>query len=262
MSTQGQRVVEEFSRQAAAMSEAAIFNDETILNRIRDFACGANEANGARDVHVLDVACGPGIVVAHLAPHCREITGCDITPAMLDKARERCAAKGIANACFVPGRVEALPFDDESFDVVVSRSAVHHFSDPPAAFREMARVTRKCGRIITVDVAASETEADARLHNALEILRDPSHVRMLSRRELHRTITQAGLAIEDAVTWTNHREFDEWMKIINAPERIGPLKVVMTALAEAGVGAGVGLRLEQGKLRFEHQPALTVAVRR
>lgn len=257
MTTQDQRVVAEFSRQAATMSEAAIFNDETILNRIRDFACGANSTH---HVHVLDAACGPGIVVAHLAPHCRDITGCDITPAMLDKARERCAAKGIANARFVPGRVEALPFDDESFDVVVSRSAVHHFADPPAAFREMARVTRKGGRVITVDVAASDVEADARLHNALEILRDPSHVRMLSKRELHRAILQAGLAIEETVTWTNHREFDEWMKIIDAPERVGPLKVVMTALAEAGVGAGVGLRLEQGRLRFEHQPALTVAV--
>lgn len=261
MSTQDRRTVEEFSRQAASMSQAAIFNDETILNRIRDFACGSNAAPGVPTARVLDVACGPGIVVAHLASHCREITGCDITPAMLDKARERCVAKGITNARFVPGRVEALPFDDEAFDVVVSRSAVHHFADPPAAFREMARVTRKGGRIITVDVAASETEADARLHNALEILRDPSHVRMLSRSELHRAITQAGLAIEDAVTWTNHREFDEWMKIIDAPERVGPLKVVMTALAEAGVGAGVGLRLEQGKLRFAHQPALTVAVR-
>ena len=258
MSTQDQRVVEEFSRQAATMSEAAIFNDETILNRIRDFACGSG---GAPQIHVLDVACGPGIVVAHLAPHCHEITGCDMTPAMLDKARARTAAKGIANAHFVPGRVEALPFDDASFDVVVSRSAVHHFADPPAAFREMARVTRKGGRIITVDVAACESEADARLHNALETLRDPSHVRMLSRSELHRALAQAGLAIEEAVTWTNHREFDEWMKIIDAPERIGPLKVVMTALAEAGVSVGVGLRLDQGRLRFEHQPALTVAVK-
>lgn len=255
MSTQDQRVVEEFSRQAAAMSQAAIFNDETILNRIRDFAC---RAAGAR---VLDVACGPGIVLAHLAPHCAKITGCDITPAMLDKARERCAAKGITNARFAPGRVEALPFENESFDVVVSRSAVHHFADPPAAFREMARVVRKGGRVITVDVAASESEADARLHNALEILRDPSHVRMLSKSELHRAITQAGLAVEEAVSWTNHREFDEWMKIVDEPARIGPLKVVMTALAQAGVSAGVALRLENGKLRFEHQPALTVAVK-
>lgn len=83
---------------------------------------------------------------------------------------------------------------------------------------------------------------------------------MLSKSELHRAITQAGLTIEDAVVWTKHREFDEWMKIIDVPERVSPLKVVMTALAEAGVGAGVGLRLKQGKRRFAHQPALTVAL--
>lgn len=108
----------------------------------------------------------------------------------------------------------------------------------------MARVTRKGGRITTVDVAASEIDVDARLHNALEILRDPIHVRMLSRSKLHRAITESGLAVEDAVSWTNHREFDEWMKIVDAPERVGPLKVVMTALAEAGSGAAVALIID------------------
>jgi ubiquinone/menaquinone biosynthesis C-methylase UbiE len=71
-----------------------------------------------------------------------------------------------------------LPFEDASFDTVVSRSAVHHFPDPAAAFREMARVVRVGGRVITVDVQSAETADEAALHNALEILRDPSHVRM------------------------------------------------------------------------------------
>ena len=51
------------------------------------------------------------------------------------------------------------------------------------------------------------------------------------------------------------------MKITAAPERIEPLKVVMTALADRGAAAGIGLRLEDGSLRFEHTAALTVAIR-
>ena len=85
--------------------------------------------------------------------------------------------------------------------------------------------------------AASEVDADARLHNALEIIRDPSHVRMLSKSELHGAITQADLVVEDAVTWTNHREFEEWMKIVDEPTRIGPLKVVMMALLKASTSS-------------------------
>ena len=250
-----QLIQSEFSRQAAVMATAAIFNDATILARIRE---AGRLAAGSR---VLDVACGPGIVVEALARSAGEVIGCDITPEMLEKARERCAKAGIANARFKPGRAEALPFPDASFDVVVSRSAVHHFADPAAAFREMARVVKPGGRVITVDVQSSESPEEAALHNALEILRDPSHVRMLPKSELHHAMAAAGLAIEEAVTWTNHREFSEWMRIAAAPERSGPLEVVMTALAKRGASAGIGLRSEDGKLRFEHTAALTVAVK-
>src|SRR4029079_3322625 len=126
----------------------------------------------------LDVACGPGIVVEALARDAGGVVGCDLTPEMLEKARQRCAAAKLTNVRFVPGRAEALPFEDAEFDVVVSRSALHHFLDPAATLREMARVLRPGGRMVTVDVMASEDPAEAALHNALEILRDPSHVRM------------------------------------------------------------------------------------
>ena len=245
----------EFSRQAEAMSKAAIFNDETVIARIRDAALLSPNSRA------LDVACGPGIIVEALARGAREIVGCDITPQMLEKARERCAGAGLANVRFVPGCAEALPFEDCEFDTVVSRSAVHHFIDPIAAFREMARVVRKGGRIVTVDVMSSESPGEAQLHNALETIRDPSHVRMLPKSELHHALETAGLAIESCNVWTNHREYEEWMKITGAPERIASLRVVMTALARGSIRAGIGLRIEGDKLRFEHTAGLTVAIK-
>src|SRR6185503_684389 len=175
-----QLIRSEFSRQADVMAQAAIFNDANVLARI----CDAGRLT--RSSRVLDVACGPGIVVEALARSAGEVVGCDITPAMLEKARARCA--GVTNTLFTPGRAEALPFENAAFDVVVSRSAVHHFPDPTAAFREMARVVRAGGRVITVDVQSAEAPDEAALHNALEILRDPSHVRMLPGSELHRSI--------------------------------------------------------------------------
>ena len=251
-----QLIQSEFSRQAAAMATAAIFNDANVLARIRD------AARLTKRSRVLDVACGPGIVVEALAPGAGEVIGCDITPEMLEKARERCTKAGLDNTRFTPGRAEALPFPEAAFDVVVSRSAVHHFPDPPAAFREMARVVKPGGRVITVDVQSSESSEDAALHNALEILRDPSHIRMLPKSQLHRALADAGLVIDEAISWTNHREFSEWMKITAAPERIAPLEIVMTALARRGASAGIGLRLQDGKTRFEHTAALTVAIKR
>lgn len=256
MSSHDSLIQQEFARQADAMATAAHFNDETILERI----C---EAAGMKaGMRALDVACGPGIVVEALGKRGGDVVGCDVTPAMLAKAAARAAAAGLRNTHFLPGRAEALPFENECFDAVVSRSALHHFADPSAAIREMARVVRPGGRVVTVDVTSAEMREDGDLHNALEIIRDPSHVRMLPRTELHHILADAGLHVEHAVTWVNHREFGEWMKIVSAPERIGPLKVVMAALARAGVHAGIGLRLDGERILFEHTAGLTVARKR
>lgn len=256
MSSHDNLVQQEFARQADAMAAAAHFNDAAILERI----C---EAAGMKPgTHALDVACGPGIVVEALARRGGEVVGCDVTPAMLEKARARAASAGLGNVSFLPGRAEALPFENEYFDVVVSRSALHHFADPPAAIREMARVVKRGGRVVTVDVMSAEAREEGDLHNALEIIRDPSHVRMLPRTELHHILADAGLPVEHSITWVNNREFDEWMKIVSAPERIGPLRIVMAALARAGVHAGIGLRLDGSRILFEHTAGLTVARKR
>jgi hypothetical protein len=108
---------------------------------------------------------------------------------------------------------------------------------------------------------SSESPEDAALHNALETLRDPSHVRMLPPSELHAVLRQAGLRVESCQEWVNRREFEEWLNIASAPERVGPLKAVMSALAHSGATAGIRLRVEEGHIVFEHRAALTVAVK-
>jgi ubiquinone/menaquinone biosynthesis C-methylase UbiE len=245
----------EFSRQASAMANAALFNDENVLTRIRE------AAQLTINSRVLDVACGPGIVVEALARVAGEAVGCDITPEMLEKTRKRCASTGLINVRCLQGRAEALPFDDASFDAVISRSAVHHFVDPVAAFSEMARVAKRGGRVVTVDVTSSDLPEEAALHNALEALRDPSHVRMLPKVELHGMLTQVGLTVESCLEWINNREFDEWLKIASAPERAGPLKVIMSALARCGATAGIDLCVEGEKILFKHHAALTTSVK-
>jgi hypothetical protein len=125
----------------------------------------------------------------------------------------------------------------------------------------MARVLKSGGRMVTLDVMASEDAAEAALHNALEILRDPSHVRMLPRSELQKHLESAGLRVESCTTWVNHREAGEWLKITNAPERVGPLKVLMSELATRGASAGIDLRVDGGRILFEHKAGLTLAVK-
>ena len=238
------------------MSRAALFTDAGVLTRICEVA--QLTAHSC----VLDVACGPGIVVEALARHAGSVVACDITPAMLAKTAHRCATAGFTNVRCTLGRAEQLPFEDAAFDAVVSRSAFHHFPDPAAALSEMTRVCRDTRRIIIVDVITSGQAEDAALHNALETLRDPSHVRMLPKSELQRAVEQAGLTLEQCIEWINHREFEEWLAITSAPERAGPLRVVMRELAQRGAAAGIGLRYEGGTIRFDHTTVLVVAVKR
>lgn len=178
---------DQFTRQATPFSTASTITNAQALDRLV-----AAAKPGPEDT-VLDVACGGGIVVCAFAPHVRHATGIDMTPAMLDRARQLAAEKGVANVAWAEGDVAALPWPDGAFTIVVTRFAVHHFPDPAAVMREMVRVCAPGGRVVVVDTCASPDPNKAALFNRLEKLRDPSHVRALPLAELQGLFRRAGV---------------------------------------------------------------------
>ena len=109
--------------------------------------------------HVLDLGCGAGLdslVAAQMVGPEGSVTGIDMTPEMLAKARSGAAELGVGNATFVEGEVERLPFDDESFDVVISNGVIDLVPDKDAVFAELHRVLRPGGRIQVADVTIQE----------------------------------------------------------------------------------------------------------
>jgi ubiquinone/menaquinone biosynthesis C-methylase UbiE len=241
------RVADEFARQAQTFERWAEKTDDQVASRFHA-ALGA-----AADGHLLDVACGPGVVTAALAPAAASVVAFDATEEMLEKARSRCAKAGLANVEFKCGDAENLPFADGQFDGVVTRLAVHHFADPQRALDEMFRVLRRGGTAVVVDIVSSQDPAESNLQNAIERLRDPSHVRMLAASELDACMTHAGLEDIEAATWDKDREFEEWMGIVNDPTRTEPLRTVVRALAEGGRTAGMGLSIRDGRIVFFHR---------
>ena len=247
------RVKEEFKRQAETLSVAPVFTDSEVLEKIY----GA--VRPTKMMNLLDLGCGPGIVTAALAPNVREVVAYDLTSEMLEKARQRCEKAGLENVRFELGSAEQLPFEKESFDCIVTRLTIHHFLDPRRVMNEVIRVTRQKGKVVVVDIVSSENQEEATLHNALETLRDPSHVRILSAGELQELIRVAGLQITSQITWEKKRDYEEWIHITNAPERGKPLYMVMAALARAGIQAGINLRLEGKTVVFNHSYLLIAA---
>jgi ubiquinone/menaquinone biosynthesis C-methylase UbiE len=185
MTLHSDTIIDQFTRQATPFANATAMRDEEALRLLVEFS-GA----GADDT-VLDVACGPGLVVAAFAKTCRHATGIDLTPAMIDKAREHAAALSLSNVDWRVGDVLPLPFADRAFSVVVSRFAFHHFVDPLAVLREMKRVAAR--RVVVADIAASDDPKRADALNRMEKLRDPSHTRALPLTELRRLFAAAGL---------------------------------------------------------------------
>ena len=116
---------------------------------------------------------------------------------MLEKARAHSEKASLENIIFREGNAQAMPFEDASFDGVVTRLAIHHFTKPQGVMNEVFRVLKPGGRAIIVDVIVSKNPEEAALQNAIEIIRDPSHIRTLPEAELIGSINAAGLEIVD-----------------------------------------------------------------
>jgi SAM-dependent methyltransferase len=183
--THEQSILDQFTRQAIPFSTSPSIKDEIALNLLIQ-ASGA----GPGDT-VLDVACGPGLVVCAFAKVVAHATGIDITPAMLDRARQLQQEKRLTNVTWKLGDVMSLPFPDASFSIVTTRFAFHHILDPFAVLGEMKRVCKPGGRVVVADSAPPPDKADA--FNSVEKLRDPSHVRALPLPELKSLFARHGL---------------------------------------------------------------------
>jgi SAM-dependent methyltransferase len=235
MTSHSDIVVDQFTRQAAPFANSTAMRDEDALRLLVEFS-GAR----ANDT-VLDVACGPGLVVAAFAKVCRRATGIDLTPAMIEKAREHAGTLGLANVDWHIGDVTTLPFPDRSFPVVVSRFAFHHFVDPLAVLREMARVATR--RVVVADMVASEDPARAAGLNRMEKLRDPSHARTLPLAELRSLFAQAGLPAPRETFYDVRAELEGLLATsFPAP---GDIPVIRKMFADSLADDGLGMKTQQ-----------------
>jgi len=161
---------DQFTRQAARFAASPALHNEAALELLV-------EASGVQSHdETLDVACGPGTVVAAFARRARRSVGLDATQAMLDQARSLESKLGLKTVAWHQGDVYALPFGDGAFDIVSCRFAFHHFEEPGRALGEMKRVCRPGGVIVVCDGLASDDPAKAAALTAFERFRDPSTV--------------------------------------------------------------------------------------
>lgn len=169
-----------WSDRAQAYRDAVEQREGPDLDRLAEWVEGAT---------VLDVATGGGHVARRLRAEGYDVVTSDPAPGMEPD---------------VVARAEDLPFDDESFDVVVTRIAPHHFEDVQRALREMARVARML--VLVEDTLYT----DERVEEA-EKLRDPTHVRSYTEEEWRSLFAGAALTVEAVDRVEKRHPFDDWL---------------------------------------------------
>lgn len=141
-------------QQREVWQKAAPRYDRSMARLERGFLAGTREWIGERaHGRVLEVAIGSGRSLPFYPPG-TDLTGVDLTPAMLDLARARATELGIA-VDLREGDAEHLPFDDASFDTVVCALGLCSIPRPDAAIAEMARVLVPGGSLLLLDHVGS-----------------------------------------------------------------------------------------------------------
>lgn len=168
---------------------------------------------------VLDVATGGGHTALALAPHVREVVASDLTTEMLAAAERFIVGKGQANVTFREADATALPFGDAEFDLVTCRIAPHHFPDCALFMREVARVLRPGGLAAVIDNIVPPDQLAARHINALEQLRDPSHVWAYTEADWLSFFAHAGLRVTHTEVFRKLRDFDTWNGRLSVDEK-------------------------------------------
>lgn len=212
------------------------------------------------DFAVLDVAAGTGLLGRAIAPHVGRVVAADITGEMLARGREESERDGLTNIVFEHGTAEDLPYPDDAFDLVATRFSAHHFLRPEAVISEMRRVCRSGGKVAVIDLTSPEDERLAERYNGLERLRDRTHTRALSARELDELVREAGLGIVARHSREVEMNADRWLDTAQA----GPAEraeILAAMNAELGGSGATGLRpfVRDDELMFVHFWEMIVA---
>ena len=248
-------IADQFTRQAAQFAASAVHHNQAALDLLVEAARTRPE-----DLS-LDVACGPGSVVAAFARRVRRAEGLDATEAMLEEARKLAERQGLRNVAWHRGSVYALPFADEAFAIVSCRYAFHHLLEPMRALTEMVRVCRHGGRVVVCNAFASDDPVKAAAFNAMERHRDPSTVEFRTLSSLRGLFAEAGLP-EPTERFYGVPAEPERLLAMAYPaheDRVG-LRTMIEAAVD-GDAMGVGARREGGTVRFEYPAVVLAAVK-
>lgn len=209
--THHDKVSQQFSSQAGAYLSSAVHASGRDLERLNARLADFPEAQ------LLDMGCGAGHASFIAASQVKDVVAYDLSEQMLSVVSEAAKTRNISNIKTQQGYAEALPFTDESFDVVISRYSAHHWHDVGKALREVRRVLKPGGVVVFMDVMSPGHPVLDIWLQTVEALRDTSHVHNYSSGELLSMFNDAGLVTQNLLCDRLVLEFSSWIARMRTP---------------------------------------------
>ncbi len=205
------KVERQFGSQASAYLSSAVHASGRDLERLSARLAAFPHAK------LLDMGCGAGHASFIAAGQVKEVVAYDLSEQMLAVVNDAAQTRAIANLTTRHGYAETLPFDDQSFDIVISRYSAHHWHDVGKALREVKRVLKPGGVVIFMDVMSPGHPVLDIWLQTVEALRDTSHVRNYSSGEWLSLFNEAGLISQNLLCDRLELEFSSWIARMRTP---------------------------------------------
>lgn len=210
---------------------------------------------------VLEVAAGTCAFGRLIAPCVESIIEYDVTKEMLNVGKEEAEKSGITNMTFRVGLAEKLPYENDSFDKVVTRLSFHHFLSVGKPFEEMVRVTKPNGKIAIIDMEARQEEF-RKTADDLEKFRDNSHIKCLSKKEFVELAEKKNLKVEICETKQLPVLLDKWIELTKCSEKTSrEIKQKMEDDINGKYKTGFEPYMKDGKIYFNHKFLLLIATK-
>lgn len=208
-----EKVVEaQFGPQARAYVESAVHAKGEDLDALEAIV------RELRPARALDLGTGGGHVAYLLARHATEVVAADLSAEMLAAVAATARERGLGNVATAEAPAERLPFADGRFDFLGCRYSAHHWLDFDGGLREARRVLAAGAQAVFIDVfAPGPALLDTHLQ-AIELLRDTSHVRNRTAAEWLDALGRAGFLPRRSRTWRLRMDFSVWTARMRTPE--------------------------------------------
>lgn len=161
---------------------------------------------------LLDVACGSGDFVIYASKAINYATGIDISDKLVKIANDQVRKLGLKNIVFMHGNVEKLPFKDNSFSVVISKSAFHHFRNYKKVFDEMFRCCKPGGLICIDDITTYDKPIVSNVIDYMDKLMDVSHNHRIPIGEFNKLFSKKGIKVIKTKVNEFERSVDDYQK--------------------------------------------------